>query len=102
MRLTTLAFVASITPALASWIPTAGELIQDVDQYIHGSTRSSSNPDLTLADSSLLTVARGSFRGKSKKCTLKSGGEGADDTENFVKTVEQCGKGGVLHLPDPV
>jgi len=102
MRLTSLAFAASITPALASWIPSAGELIQDVDQYLHSSTPSSSNPDLTLADSSLLSVERGSFGGKGKKCTLRSGGDGADDTENFLKTVKECGKGGILHLPDPV
>lgn len=102
MRLSTFALAASITPALASWIPSAGELIQDVDQYIHSSIASSSNAQLELADSSLLSVERGSFQGKGKKCTLKSGGEGADDTENFLKTVKECGHGGVLHLPDPV
>jgi hypothetical protein len=93
MRFTGAALAATaavaVAPALASWIPSAGQVIQEVDQLIHGH-----------ADSDLLSVEYGSFSGKSKKCTLKSGGK--DDTDNFVQAVKDCGKGGVLHLPDPV
>lgn len=79
----------AVAPALASWIPSPGQVIQEVDQFIHAQ-----------ADSELLSVEYGSFNGKGKKCTLKSGGE--DDTDNFLQAVKDCGKGGILHLPDPV
>ncbi|ORY33759.1 putative polygalacturonase [Naematelia encephala] len=35
-----------------------------------------------------------------KLCSLKSLGEGEDDTDNFLEAVKECGKGGVVRLPD--
>lgn len=33
-------------------------------------------------------------------CVLHSLGEGADDSYNFEKAVHQCGRGGIVRLPD--
>lgn len=33
-------------------------------------------------------------------CVLHSLGEGVDDSYNFEKAVHQCGRGGIVRLPD--
>lgn len=90
MRCASLVALAALTPALASWIPSAGEVFQEASQLISAEE-----------STDLLSVSYIVQDGlKKKDCTLRS--TGGDDTDNFVLAVDTCGKGGIINLPDPV
>lgn len=89
MRYSSLVALAAVSPALASWIPSPGEIFQEVSELV-----SSDHVDVLSVS---YTIKDGH---KVKDCTLKS--TGGDDTDNFVKAVETCGKRGIINLVDPV
>ena len=93
MKILLPAALSLVVPALGSLIPTPGQLFEGVDEYLHGQSGRLEVQENYFDETS--GVAR-------KLCTLKSAGEGGDDTDDFVKAIEECGKGGVVKLPDPV
>ncbi|WWC66403.1 uncharacterized protein I206_100305 [Kwoniella pini CBS 10737] len=72
-------------------VPSAGELISDLDAVLH--------PQDIFIDYQENYLDPDTQR-KSKLCTLRAKGNEKDDSDNFVAAVEKCGKGGIIKLPD--
>ena len=81
-----------LTPSLASLIPSTAHILTEIDHLLNP-LPSALRVDLAYHDE-LNGIKR-------KLCTLSSLGEGIDDTDNFLEAVEECGKGGIIRLPDP-
>ena len=81
-----------LAPSLASFIPSAEHIITEVDHLLRWT------PSVLTVDPAYYDALSGVKR---KLCTLRSLGDGGDDTDNLVKAVEECGKGGIIRLPDP-
>lgn len=99
MRLSNLlpALVA-LTPALAGVIdlsiPSAGDLLTELDRFLHPTP---SHPELLEVHEDYLDAHTGKKR---KLCVLHPRGEGKHDDQNFKAAVHECGKGGIVRLPD--
>ena len=92
MLLVTAASAFLIAPALASWLPSPGEVIEQASELVH-----SYGEEFLAIDESFWDASSGSRR---KKCTLRSRGADSDDTDGFEKAVKECGIGGIINLPD--
>lgn len=82
--------LATILPVLGSWIPSVGDVFQEATELVYGAEDSIST-QWVFVDGK-----------KRQECTLTALGEGKDDTENFLKIIKKCGKGGIINFPDPV
>lgn len=88
-----LAALAAPSLASASFIPSPQDIITSVDRVLHPH----SGVELLEIDSDYHDA---STDRKRKRCTLHPLGDEQDDSDNLVKAVEECGKGGIIHLPD--
>lgn len=93
MLLKSLTLAALAAPSIASIIPSPQDIFQSVDKVLHPQTGAQLlEVDTEYFDSSINL--------KRKRCTLHPLGDEKDDSDNLVKAVEECGKGGIIHLPD--
>ena len=88
----TLTLAALAAPSLASIIPSPQDIFQSVDKVLHPIT----GQQLLEVDAEYYDV---SINKKRKRCVLHPLGDEQDDSDNLVKAVEECGKGGIIHLP---
>lgn len=93
MLWTSLSVAALAAPVLSSFIPTPQDVFTSVDRVLHPHT----GVQLLEVDADYYDVATDKKR---KRCTLHPMGDEQDDSDNLVKAVEECGNGGILHLPD--
>lgn len=83
------------TPALAAvlpHVPTAGELLQAVDQVLFPADH----------DSSIFSITEGfneQLGGWGGICSLVATPEGQDDTDNIERLFQRCGKNSIVTLP---
>ena len=82
--------LALVLPALASWLPTPGEVFQEASELVH-----SVSDEFIMVEHDFLDVVSGLKR---KRCELRS--SGGDDTDGFESAVKTCGIGGIIDLPD--
>jgi hypothetical protein len=73
-----------------SIVPTSEQIIEEVEHLLHP------NPSVLSVETAFDTKTSS----RRKVCTLKALGDEQDDSVNLIKAVEECGKGGVLRLPD--
>lgn len=88
-----LGLAALFAPALASIIPSPGEIFSSVHQVLHPTTGAS----LLEVDADYFDVSTQRHR---KLCVLHPLGDEQDDYDNLLKAVAECGKGGIIRLPD--
>jgi galacturan 1,4-alpha-galacturonidase len=93
MLLKNLALAAFAAPALASFIPTAQDIISSVDRVLHPQT----GVELLEVEADYYDVSTDKKR---KLCVLHPLGDEQDDSYNLEKAVAECGNGGILRLPD--
>jgi len=77
--------------ASASIIPTPQDVLQAADHFLHPSS------PLLEIHSNHCDELSGKHR---KLCVLSAKGDGEFDDDNFLKAHEECGKGGIIRLPD--
>ncbi|RSH80073.1 hypothetical protein EHS25_007342 [Saitozyma podzolica] len=90
--------LATLSLALAGVIdpsiPSAGDLFAGIDHFLH---HTPSHPQLLEVHNDYFDITTGKKR---KLCVLHPRGDGKHDDQNFKAAVHECGKGGIIRLPD--
>ena len=95
MRLASVCLLGLSSPAIASFIPSPGQIFEGADRLLYGSGASKT----LVIDHDYYDAT---IHERRKKCTLTSFGEGQDDTDNFLEAVKECGKGGIITVAEDI